>query len=134
MKTWYHGTVAELVAGDLIVPGGEPNFEASDPRRVYFTPDMTWAAFYAVNVSRAGGDPHVYEVSPTASRTFRDFSLMVMPQLDAPAVYDPRARWSCQPLTVLREVQLTIPCLRKVAGVVGRIEESLEPAGGPDGH
>jgi hypothetical protein len=122
---WYHGTVARLMPGDLIVPGKEPNFEASHQRRVYFTPDRAWAAFYAVNVSRANGAPHVYEVDPAARRTFRDYSLVLLPRPGERAVYDPRARWSCQPLAVVREIPLTHALLRKVSGLIDEIERSI---------
>ncbi len=63
--TFLHGTKAELVAGDLLVPGRESNFEQGRKMNyVYFTATLdaaTWGAELAV-----GEDPgRIYFVEPT---------------------------------------------------------------------
>jgi hypothetical protein len=121
MRSWYHGTTAELAPGEQITSGHTANFQCSHPRRVYFTADAAWAATYAVNVSRDGGEPHLYEVSPIARRTFHDFSLVG-------GVADRHARWSCQPLTVIRELPVDLPILAKVGRLITRMEQALDLA------
>ena len=77
MTRYYHGTVADLQPGDLITPGHGANYVASKSGRVYFTTDRAWALLYALDSSAEDCPPRVYEVRPTASRTFHDFGLFL---------------------------------------------------------
>ena len=63
--TYLHGSKAELVSGDLLVPGRESNFEEGRTMNfVYFTATLdaaTWGAELAVG----GGPGRIYLVEPT---------------------------------------------------------------------
>lgn len=121
-KTWYHGTNAHLEPGDLITPGHELNFEESNPRRVFFTSDPAWALVYALRVvvmfGTCGHYGHVYEVRPLAGRTFRDWNMFWGPELA-----DRRARWSAQPLEVVREVTVSLSAARRALRLTERMGE-----------
>lgn len=62
---YLHGSKAELVSGDLLVPGRESNFEEGRTMNfVYFTATLdaaTWGAELAVG----GGPGRIYLVEPT---------------------------------------------------------------------
>jgi hypothetical protein len=112
-RAFYHGTLAALQVGDLVMPGCPANFAPSVPNRVYFTTDRAWAFLHAYIAARKNdwpALPRVYEVRPHARRTFRDFSLYD----EIPCI----ARWSCQPLSVLREVPVTTQLMRRAARIV----------------
>jgi rifampin ADP-ribosylating transferase len=96
---WYHGTYADLEPGDYIEPGHEPNYEASDPAKVYVTDDLvearTWGQQGAENAGLVyDREPDVYEVQQTGS-VHRDTKA----QQD-----DPGAHWSHHPMRVVRKV------------------------------
>jgi hypothetical protein len=120
MTTWYHGTVASLEPDDLITPGREANFDQSHSRRVYFTPVLGWAVFYACTVAAPNLVPHVYEVRPIAGRVFRDPNSQFWGD-----VRDRQARWSSQPLIVVREIPLTPELLRRASRLMSRMEASV---------
>ena len=71
-RSWYHGTTAALMPGEEIRPGHEANFGISQAGRVYLTPVLGWAVFYACTVAAPDGIARVYEVKPAAARIFRD--------------------------------------------------------------
>jgi len=117
---WYHGTFASLKAGDLIAPGRESNFTLSHPRRVFFTPVLGWAVFYAVAACEPDDSPHVYEVQPTAVRTFRDPDSRWYG-----GVGDRRARWSGRPLAVIQEIPITTDLLKRASRLMSLMETAV---------
>lgn len=117
---WYHGTVASLRTGDDITPGHEGNFTISNPRRVFFTPVLGWAVFYAVAACGPGDSPHVYEVQPTARRTFRDRG-----GLWYGSAVDRQARWSGRPLTVIQEIPVTAVLLKRANRLMSLMEAAV---------
>jgi hypothetical protein len=116
---WYHGTTAILETDDLITTGHESNFDQSHRRKVYFTPVLGWAVFYAVTVAEPGQLPRVYEVKPTAARTFRDNGRWYG------GISDRRARWSSQPLAVIREIPVTPGLLRRASRLISLMENAV---------
>lgn len=60
-----HGTKADLVVGDLLVPGRESNFEAGRTTNyVYFT-DTLDAATWGAELAAGEGRGRIYVVEPT---------------------------------------------------------------------
>ncbi len=64
---FYHGTAAELKAGDLVVPGHASNYQKGRiSNHVYFSTTITsLAAQMAVALTGTQGRGHVYLVEPT---------------------------------------------------------------------
>lgn len=63
--TYLHGTKAELVPGDLLVPGRASNFQADlFMRHVYVTETLD-AATWGAEMARGEGRGHIYVVEPT---------------------------------------------------------------------
>jgi len=65
---FYHGTKAELSAGDLISTGYRSHFEGRALRHVYFSATLesaVWGAELAVALSEATGRGFIYRVEPT---------------------------------------------------------------------
>jgi rifampin ADP-ribosylating transferase len=64
---FYHGTAAELEAGDLLVPGFASNYQAGRvSNHVYFSSTVaSLAAQMAAALTGAQGRGHVYIVEPT---------------------------------------------------------------------
>ena len=61
-----HGTKADLVAGDLLVPGRESNFEEGRVMNyVYFTETLD-AATWGAELASGAGRGRIYIVEPTA--------------------------------------------------------------------
>lgn len=122
-RTWYHGTAAHLASGDLITPGHEPNFEESNPRRVFFTADPAWALMYAIRIvamfGTCGHYGHVYEVRPLASRTFRDRNRFWG------ELADRRARWSAQPVEVVSEVTVSLATAKRALRLTDRMGQII---------
>ena len=64
-EAFLHGTKADLVAGDLLVPGRESNFEAGRVMNyVYFTRTLD-AAVWGAELAWGEGRPRIYVVEPT---------------------------------------------------------------------
>lgn len=69
-RVWYHGTVAELDPGEVLVPGVSRNYRHSDPDAVSITSDFESAVYWAEQVSwKTGRDPVVYAVEPIGEVT-----------------------------------------------------------------
>ncbi|PRI12045.1 NAD(+)--rifampin ADP-ribosyltransferase [Leucobacter massiliensis] len=64
---FFHGTNAELGAGELLTPGFRSNYRPEVVmNHVYFTALLDGAGLAAeLAVELRGGEPHVYEVEPT---------------------------------------------------------------------
>jgi rifampin ADP-ribosylating transferase len=64
---FFHGTTAELTAGDLLAAGHRSNYRPEVVmNHVYFTALVDGAGLAAeIAVELGGGQPHVYEVEPT---------------------------------------------------------------------
>lgn len=95
---YYHGTIADLPVGTILVPRGE-RAEARGDRYVHFTTDFDTALVFARRILKDGGVGHIYEVEPIGTPErwrFNEFSFRA-----------PKAR-------VIREVPL--PKTAKVAG------------------
>jgi rifampin ADP-ribosylating transferase len=64
---FYHGTRADLSAGDLLTPGGSSNYKAGlTMNHIYFTALMDGAGLAAALASGNGGE-RVYVVEPTGA-------------------------------------------------------------------
>ncbi len=62
---FYHGTRADLKVGELLVPGGRSNYQASlIMNHIYFTALVSGAGL-AAEMAKADGDARVYIVEPT---------------------------------------------------------------------
>ncbi|MFC0673800.1 NAD(+)--rifampin ADP-ribosyltransferase [Brachybacterium hainanense] len=98
---FYHGTRAQLQAGELLAAGHRSNYRPEVVmNHIYFTALRDGAGLAAEVAALAGGTPHVYEVEPTG------------PFEDDPNVTDrkfpgnpTRSYRSTAPLRVLREVE-----------------------------
>ena len=64
---YLHGTQAELVVGDLLVPGRESNFETGRVMNyVYFSATLD-AAVWGAELAIGEGRGHIYIVEPTGA-------------------------------------------------------------------
>lgn len=64
---FYHGTKANLQAGDLLTPGGMSNYKPGlTMNHIYFTALVNGAGL-AAELAKGNGDGHVYIVEPTGS-------------------------------------------------------------------
>lgn len=64
---FYHGTKADLKAGDLIAPGFRSNYgKRKRAKYVYFTATMD-AAVWGAELAQAEGRERIYMVEPTGS-------------------------------------------------------------------
>lgn len=61
---FYHGTKADLAAGDLIGPGFGSNFVERQLRHVYFTATLD-AAAWGAELAKGEGKGRIYIVEPT---------------------------------------------------------------------
>ena len=61
---FYHGTKADLAAGDLIGPGFDSNFVDRQLRHVYFTATID-AAAWGAELAKGEGKGRIYLVEPT---------------------------------------------------------------------
>jgi rifampin ADP-ribosylating transferase len=61
---FYHGTKADLAAGDLIGPGFDSNFVERQLRHVYFTATID-AAAWGAELAKGEGKGRIYIVEPT---------------------------------------------------------------------
>jgi rifampin ADP-ribosylating transferase len=61
---FYHGTKADLAAGDLIGPGFDSNFVERQLRHVYFTATLD-AAAWGAELAKGEGKGRIYIVEPT---------------------------------------------------------------------
>ncbi len=69
-QAWYHGTVADLEPGEVLVPGVSRNYRHSDPGAVSITSDYESAVYWAEQVSwKTGCPPVVYAVEPIGEVT-----------------------------------------------------------------
>jgi rifampin ADP-ribosylating transferase len=66
---FYHGTKADLVAGELIRPGFGSNFVERGLKHIYFAA-MLEAAIWGAELARGEGRGRIYIVEPTG--TFED--------------------------------------------------------------
>lgn len=68
---FYHGTKAELSAGDLLSPGHPSNYEKSRAlKHVYFSAILEpaiWGAELAMHFAKSDGRGHIYVVEPLGS-------------------------------------------------------------------
>ena len=65
--TYYHGTKADLEAGDLLEPGRSSNFGARDKANfVYLTATLD-AAIWGAELAEGAGPGRIYRVEPTGS-------------------------------------------------------------------
>jgi rifampin ADP-ribosylating transferase len=62
--TFYHGTKADLKAGDLIRPGFGSNFVERGLKHIYFSATLD-AATWGAELARGEGRGHIYIVEPT---------------------------------------------------------------------
>ena len=63
--TWYHGTKADLAAGDLVVAGRASNYgQRRAARFVYLTATLD-AAIWGAELARGEGRGRIYVVEPT---------------------------------------------------------------------
>jgi hypothetical protein len=62
--TFYHGTKADLKAGDLIRPGFGSNFVARGLKHIYFTATLD-AATWGAELAKGEGRGRIYIVEPT---------------------------------------------------------------------
>ena len=62
--TFYHGTKAGLVVGDLIRPGFGSNFVERELKHIYFSATLE-AATWGAELARGEGRGHVYIIEPT---------------------------------------------------------------------
>jgi hypothetical protein len=95
--TWYHGTRAKLKAGDMLVPGSDPNY-GQTLNHVYLTRTLD-AAIWAAELALGDGPQRIYIVEATG------------PVEDDPNVTDKRFRGnpsksfrSRDPLRVIGEI------------------------------
>lgn len=95
--TWYHGTRANLDPGDMLVPGGDPNY-GQTLSHVYLTRTLD-TAIWAAELALGEGRQRIYIVEPTG------------PVEDDPNVTDKRFRGnptksfrSRDPLRVIEEI------------------------------
>ena len=63
-RTFYHGTRAELKAGDLIQPGYSSNYTERKSNWIYFS-ETVFAATWGADLARGGGPGRIYVVEPT---------------------------------------------------------------------
>jgi rifampin ADP-ribosylating transferase len=63
-QIFYHGTKADLSAGDLISPGYGSNFVERELRHVYFSAELD-AATWGAELARGEGLGRIYTVEPT---------------------------------------------------------------------
>ena len=63
-QIFYHGTKADLSAGDLIAPGYGSNFVERELRHVYFSAALD-AATWGAELARGEGRGRIYTVEPT---------------------------------------------------------------------
>ena len=61
---FYHGTKADLAAGDLIGPGFESNFVERQLKHIYFTATID-AAAWGAELAKGEGAGRIYIVEPT---------------------------------------------------------------------
>jgi rifampin ADP-ribosylating transferase len=64
--TFYHGTKADLAAGDLIRPGFGSNFVDRGLKHIYFSATLD-AATWGAELARGEGPGHIYIVEPTGA-------------------------------------------------------------------
>jgi Rifampin ADP-ribosyl transferase len=62
--TFYHGTKADLVVGDLIRPGFGSNFVERGLKHIYFTATLE-AASWGAELAKGDGRGRIYIVEPT---------------------------------------------------------------------
>lgn len=62
---WYHGTKADLSAGDLIVAGHASNFGQRRAARFVYLTAMLEAATWGAELARGEGRGRIYIVEPT---------------------------------------------------------------------
>ncbi len=65
-RRFYHGTRADLKAGDLIQPGYSSNYTARKSRWVYFSETLL-AATWGAELARGEGPGRIYVVQPTGA-------------------------------------------------------------------
>jgi hypothetical protein len=63
-QIFYHGTKADLAAGDLIRPGFGSNFVERELKHIYFTATLD-AATWGAELARGEGRGRIYMVEPT---------------------------------------------------------------------
>ena len=96
---YLHGTKADLVVGDLLVPGRESNFEAGRVmNHVYFTATLD-AAVWGAEFALGDGRGHIYVVEPTGS--FEDDPNVTDKKLPGNPTQSFRSR---EPLRVVGEI------------------------------
>lgn len=61
---FYHGTKADLTAGDLLTPGFESNFVERGLKHVYFSATIE-AATWGAELAKGDGRGRIYVVEPT---------------------------------------------------------------------
>jgi hypothetical protein len=64
--TFYHGTKADLAAGDLIRPGFGSNFVDRGLKHIYFSATLD-AATWGAELARGEGPGRIYIVEPTGA-------------------------------------------------------------------
>jgi rifampin ADP-ribosylating transferase len=63
-QIFYHGTKADLKAGDLLAPGFGSNFVERELKHIYFSATLE-AATWGAELARGEGRGRVYTVEPT---------------------------------------------------------------------
>ena len=96
---YLHGTKAELVVGDLLVPGRESNFETGRMMNyVYFSATLD-AAVWGAELASGEGRGHIYIVEPTGE--FEDDPNLTDKRFPGNPTQSFR---SCEPLRVVGEL------------------------------
>jgi rifampin ADP-ribosylating transferase len=96
---YLHGTKADLVAGDLLVPGRRSNFERGRVmNHVYFTATLD-AAVWGAELSAGPGRGRIYVVEPTGA--FEDDPNVTDKRFPGNPTRSYRSR---EPLRVVREL------------------------------
>jgi len=96
---YLHGTQAELVVGDLLVPGRESNFETGRMMNyVYFSATLD-AAVWGAELASGEGRGHIYIVEPTGE--FEDDPNLTDKRFPGNPTQSFR---SCEPLRVVGEL------------------------------
>lgn len=63
---YYHGTRADLAAGDLLTPGFASNYQAQKLSWIYFSGTLD-AAIWGCELARGEGRERIYIVTPTGA-------------------------------------------------------------------
>lgn len=67
VQSFFHGTRAELKPGDLISPGYDSNYVASDPAKFVYLTSTLHVAIWGAELARRAGIGRIYVVEPTGA-------------------------------------------------------------------